>query len=185
VAFAKCAPWWGGDRIRRAFLRKLRLFVARPFTPEDVTGLLAMRERVEALAPKQFVEWDTKRSAGGRYDIEYILAVGLAATCTDRVDYFTMNTRERIDALVGTEFLTEAEGVVLHDAADLFLRVEHCMELQEMSHPGNEDKAQALARAVDHSPGFAGSAGTCFAAVTAAKAAVRACYQRVLVTPVP
>ncbi|HEX5133027.1 MAG TPA: hypothetical protein VFX92_11150 [Candidatus Krumholzibacteria bacterium] len=184
VAFAKCTPWWGGEKVRREFLRRLRPFVARPFAPAEIAALAEMRRRVESLAPKQFVEWDTKRSAGGRYDIEYIVAVGMAATCTDRVDYFTMDTRARIDALVRTAFLTGDDGIALREAAELFTRVEHVLELQEMSHPGNEEKAEKLARIVDHSPGFAGTAGAALTALTNAKAAVRECYSRVL-TPAP
>jgi glutamine synthetase adenylyltransferase len=93
VAFAKCAAWWGGEEITRAFMRKLRAFVARPFTPDEIARLIEMRRSVESLAPRHFAEWDTKRSAGGRYDIEYLTAVGMAATCADRLDYFTMSTR--------------------------------------------------------------------------------------------
>jgi glutamate-ammonia-ligase adenylyltransferase len=173
VAFAKCAPWWGGEQVRREFLRKLRSFVAKPFTPAELASLVQMRARVEGLAPKKYVEWDTKRAAGGRYDIEYVVAVGMAATCTDRVDYFTMGTSERVDALVGTGFLSEDEGALLRDALGLFLRVEHVMELQEMSHPGNEEKARTLERHVGRLDGIAG-----LESLVATKRAVRGCYHR-------
>ena len=145
VAFAKCAPWWGGDEIKRAFMRRLRPFVAQPFTPDEIARLGEVRRAVESIAPRHFQEWDTKRSAGGRYDVEYLTALGMAATCTDRLDYFTMSTRERIDALVGAGFVSADEGVTLRDAVDLFTLVEHAMELQEMTHPGNEEKAAYLA----------------------------------------
>ena len=179
VAFAKCAPWWGGETVRRAFLRKLRAFVARPFTPDEVTKLAEMRRRVEGLAPKQFVEWDTKRSAGGRYDIEYVVALGMAATCTDRVDYFTMSTRERIDALVGTGFLTDDDGAVMRGAADLFTRIEHFMELQEMTHPGTAEKSatfEAHLGRLDEAFSGAGSAEL----LRGTKTVVRACYARMV-----
>jgi glutamine synthetase adenylyltransferase len=130
---------------------------------------------VEGLAPKKFVDWDIKRSAGGRYDVEYILAVGMAATGTNRVDYFTMDTRERIDALVGTEFLSAEEGATLHGAVDLFTRVEHFLELEEMTHPGNDEKANWLE---SHVSRLVGTSGT--EALSVAKAAVRACYARVM-----
>ena len=177
VAFSKCAPWWGGEEVRRAFLRKLRAFVARPFSPDEMVALAEMRRRVEGLAPKQFAEWDTKRSAGGRYDIEYVVAVGMAATCTDRVDYFTMSTRERIAALVGTGFLSEEEGATLRDAADLFTQVEHFMELQEMTHPASAEKAQRLEHHLTRL-GDAFGAAWSVASLRGAKAAVRQCYQR-------
>jgi glutamate-ammonia-ligase adenylyltransferase len=145
VAFAKCAPWWGGDEIKRAFVRKLRAFVARPFTVDEVARLAEVRRSVEGIAPRHFSEWDTKRSAGGRYDLEYLTALGMSTTCAERLDYFTMTTRERIDALVGTGFLSNDQGGILRDAADRFTLVEHLMELQEMTHPGSEDKAGRLA----------------------------------------
>jgi glutamate-ammonia-ligase adenylyltransferase len=177
VAFAKCSPWWGGEKARLGFLRKLRAFVARPFSAEEITALAQMRARVEGLAPKKFVEWDTKRSAGGRYDIEYILAVGMAGTCMDRVDFFTMSTHERIDALLGTGYLTADEGALLRDGVDLFTRVEHFMELQEMSHPGTEEKArwleQHLARVSDET-----GTPASLAALTDIKTGVRGVYTR-------
>ncbi|MDH4038285.1 MAG: DUF294 nucleotidyltransferase-like domain-containing protein [Candidatus Krumholzibacteria bacterium] len=177
VAFAKCSPWWGGEKARLGFLRKLRAFVARPFSAEEITALAQMRARVEGLAPKKFVEWDTKRSAGGRYDIEYILAVGMAATCVDRVDFFTMSTHERIDALLGTGYLTADEGALLRDAVDLFTRVEHFMELQEMSHPGTEEKARWLEGHLARLSEETGAPAS-LAALTDTKTGVRGVYTR-------
>ncbi len=179
VAFAKCSAWWGGEPARRAFLRKLRTFAVRPFAAEEVADLAAMRARVERLAPRRFVEWDVKRSAGGRYDIEYITAVGLAATAADRVDYFTMGTHDRVNALVGTGFLTGDEGTALRDALDLFNLIGHVMELQEMAHPGTEGKATLLARTADRILEMTtGSPQSSRDMLAASKAAVRACYRR-------
>ena len=144
VAFAKCSCWWGGEKIRRQFQKRLRSFVVRDFQPAEVTLLASLRKRVESLAPKHFTEWDTKRSAGGRYDIEYLTAVGMAATCSDRLDYFTMSSRERVRALVQSGFLTKDDGDVLENALALFTLVEHFIELQEMTHPGSEAKAKQI-----------------------------------------
>lgn len=149
VAFAKCAAWWGGEDIRRAFMRKLRAFVARPFTDAETVQLLEMRRAVEGLAPRHFSAWDTKRSAGGRYDIEYLTAIGMAQTCADRLDYFTMGTRERIDALVASGFASDEDGASLRAAVDLYTLVEHFLELQETTHPGSEEKAAYLEHYMD------------------------------------
>jgi glutamate-ammonia-ligase adenylyltransferase len=174
VAFAKCSCWWGGAEIRRQFQRRLRSFVVRPFLANEVTQLATMRKRVEALAPKHFTEWDTKRSAGGRYDIEYLTAVGMAATCADRLDYFTMSSRERVHALVQSGFLTTDDGTTLEEALSLFALVEHFIELQEMTHPGSEGKARRVAdyvtaafAMIDRPP----------ASLADMKAAVRSLYQ--------
>jgi glutamate-ammonia-ligase adenylyltransferase len=175
VAFAKCAAWWGGEEIKRAFLRKLRAFVARPFTPIETARLLEMRGAVEGLAPRHHAAWDTKRSAGARYDVEYLTAVGMGASCANRLDYFTLGTRERIDALVETGFVSSATGRTLRAAVDLFTLVEHVMELQEMTHPGSEERAGYLAHYADRTFEAMGlGTGSVAARLHAAKQAVRA-----------
>jgi glutamate-ammonia-ligase adenylyltransferase len=181
VAFAKCAPWWGGDAIRREFHRRLRSFAARPFTPDQVGKLVEMRRRVESLAPKQFVEWETKRTAGGRYDVEYLSAIGMAATCTDRLDYFTLSTAERVRALVSTGFLSAEEGSTLEGALALFTIVEHLMELQEMTHPGTEEKARRVGTHLSRTLTSLGlTSDDAGRALSETKAGVRRCYNRVL-----
>jgi glutamine synthetase adenylyltransferase len=181
VAFAKCAPWWGGEGVRRHFQRLLRSFAATPFTRDEVTQLAEMRRRVESLAPRVFAEWDTKRSAGGRYDIEYLAAIGLADSAKDRLDYFTMNTRERVSALVETGFASIAEGDALRDAHAWFGLVEHLMELQEMTHPTTEERADYLAYYLDRTLEHLGRpAGSTRAHVLAAKKVVRDVFDRTL-----
>ena len=123
VAFAKCTAWWGGEEVRRRFQRLLRSFATKPFTREEVSQVVEMRRKVEALAPRQFAEWDTKRSAGGRYDIEYLCAIGLSAGAKDRLDYFTMNTRERVSAL-GRRRLRDGGGRSCATRRTRFVR--HC-----------------------------------------------------------
>jgi [glutamine synthetase] adenylyltransferase / [glutamine synthetase]-adenylyl-L-tyrosine phosphorylase len=144
VAFVKCAPWWGGDKVRRRFQQHLRSFAAKPFTRNDRARLMDMRHKVESLAPRHFSVWETKRSVGGRYDIEYLCAIGLSASAKDRLDYFTMTTRERVDALVKASFVSAQEGAALHDALDLFALVEHLMDLQEMVHPESDEQSEYL-----------------------------------------
>ncbi len=179
VAFAKCAPWWGSEDVRRRFQRLLRSFAAKAFTRDEVAQLLEMRKRVETLAPEKFVEWETKRSAGGRYDIEYLTAIGLADGAKDRLDYFTMTTRERIGALVEIGFVSEASAATLRDALDVFGLVEHLMDLQEMTHPASEERADYLASYADRTLEFLGwPHGSARARVADAKAAVRGRFER-------
>jgi len=169
----------GGDEVRRQFQRRLRSFVVRPFLANEVTQLATMRHRVEALAPKHFTEWDTKRSAGGRYDIEYLTAVGMAATCAGRLDYFTMSTHERVRALVQSGFLTPGDGTTLEDALALFTLVEHFIELQEMTHPGSEEKARRIEHVVAGALLSTGHGGAnSRAALATAKTNVRGIFAR-------
>jgi [glutamine synthetase] adenylyltransferase / [glutamine synthetase]-adenylyl-L-tyrosine phosphorylase len=180
VAFAKCAPWWGGEAVRDAFQRLLTSFVARPFTHDEAVALGAVRRRVESLAPKQHVVWETKRSPGGRYDIEYIASLGLAATGADRPDRAAMGTGERVRALAAVGFITDDERAALEEAIVLFTMTEHLMELQEMTHPASDEKAERLARLVDRAMEFIGDRpAPTVERLLAAKAAVRRCYQRV------
>jgi glutamate-ammonia-ligase adenylyltransferase len=181
VAFSKCAFWWGGAEIRRQFQRRLRSFAVRSFTPAEITQLATMRRRVEGLAPKHFAEWDTKRSAGARYDIEYITAVGMAATGGDRLDFFTMSSTERVRALVQSSFLSAEEGVTLEQALVLFTLVEHFIELQEMTHPGSEAKARRVEHTVAKAlASIVPEIGDARAALGVAKSGVRDIYSRVL-----
>jgi glutamine synthetase adenylyltransferase len=181
VAFAKSAFWWGGEEIRRQFQRRLRSFAVKPFSESEVAQLATMRRRVEGLAPRNFVEWDTKRSAGARYDIEYLNAVGMAATCADRLDYFTMSSAERVRALVQSGFLSGNDGKTLENALTLFTLVEHFIELQEMTHPGSEEKARRVERTVSRAlatikPEWEDAR----AILTSAKEDVRGIYARIL-----
>lgn len=181
VAFAKCAPWWGSDDVRRRFLRLLRSFAAKPFTRDEVAQLVQVRRRVEAIAPRQFAEWDTKRSAGGRYDIEYLCAIGLADGAKDRLDYFTMTTRERVRALVEGNFAAEADGATLLDALDRYALIEHLMDLQEMTHPASEERADYLASYLDRTFEYLGlGRGSSRARVVTTKSSVREIFDRLV-----
>jgi glutamate-ammonia-ligase adenylyltransferase len=181
IAFAKCAFWWGGEEIRRQFQKRLRSFVVRRFSADEKVQLAAMRRRVEGLAPKHFTEWDTKRSAGGRYDIEYLNAVGMAEACGDRLDYFTMSSAERVRALVQVGFLTADDGAALEHALSLFTRIEHFIELQEMTHPGSEEKARRIENVVANAlAAISDKWGEPMKALTSAKGRVREIHTRVI-----
>ncbi len=180
VAFAKCAAWWGGEDVRRRFQRMLRSFAARPFSKPEVAQLIDMRRKVESLAPRTFPEWDTKRAPGGRYDIEYLCAIGLAAGAKDRLDYFTMSTRERVSALADAGLATSEGAAALHDALDLFGLVEHFMDLQEMTHPASDERAEYLASYMDRTFEHLGAShGSMRARLVATKAAVRGLFERI------
>ncbi len=175
VALAKCAPWWGGEEVRRRFQKLLRAFAAKAFARDEVALLLEMRHQVESLAPRQFVEWETKRSAGGRYDIEYLCALGLARGAKDRLDYFTMTTRERITALVEEGIVSAEDGNSLLEALDLFGRIEHFMDLQEVTHPATEERAEWLGGYVRRTGEFLGRPPG--PSLAEAKQAVRAVFE--------
>jgi glutamate-ammonia-ligase adenylyltransferase len=180
VAFVKCTPWWGGEKVRRRFQQLLRSFAAKPFARNDRTRLVEMRHKVESLAPRHFSAWETKRSAGGRYDIEYLAAIGLSAGAKDRLDYFTMTTRQRIDALVDADVVTSQEAATLREALDLFTLVEHFMDLQDMVHPESDEQAEYMDYYMLRTFEHWGRGGEPLSRrLTAAKGAVRAVWERV------
>jgi glutamate-ammonia-ligase adenylyltransferase len=179
VAFVKCAPWWGGEKVRRRFQQLLRSFAAKPFSKKDAAQLVEMRKKVETLAPRHYAEWETKRSAGGRYDIEYVTAIGLASGAKDRLDYFTMTTRQRIDALVESEIVSARDAEALLEALELFTLVEHFMDLQEMVHPESDEQAEYLDHYMRRTFERWGRGGEPLPRrLAAAKAAVRAVWER-------
>ncbi len=178
VAFAKCTAWWGGEDIRRRFQKLLRSFAAKAFTKDEVAQLLDMRHKVESLAPKHFVEWDTKRSPGGRYDIEYLCAIGLSKAAKDRLDYFTMSTHHRVSTLAETGFITEEEGASLRDALDMFALVEHLLDLQEMTHPASDERAQYVEHYMDRTLVHARADTSTTSRLAASKRLVRAVFDR-------
>jgi glutamine synthetase adenylyltransferase len=148
VALSKCRAWWGDERTQAAFLEALRTVVAAPFTPDQVAQLASVRTRVEGLAPKRFPVWETKRSAGARYDIEYLTAIGLASSDADD-DFFALTTRERLQRLADEGILEPAERDACLSALDTFGLVEYLMELQSLSHPTSKARHETLGRYLD------------------------------------
>jgi glutamate-ammonia-ligase adenylyltransferase len=156
VALSKCRAWWGDARVQERFMQKLRDIVARPFTRDEIAQLVAMRARVESLAPAKFPVWDTKRSAGGRYDLEYLTAVALAAHAKDDDDFFTRSTHERIERLADVGVISKKDARALTDALDLYTLIDYLMELQELTHPRSTEKAAYLGTYMSRSFGYLG-----------------------------
>ncbi|MGD8412978.1 MAG: hypothetical protein PVF33_02025 [Candidatus Latescibacterota bacterium] len=151
VAFAKCRFWWGDETVAGKFLEALRAVVAKPFSRPEVETLVKSRRSIETLAPRIMPEWETKRSAGGRYDVEYLTAVGLAES-TPGEDYeFSLDTPSRLHALKRLGVLNEVELESIVRALELYLQTEYLLELQEFTLPRSADKAAALERYLSRS----------------------------------
>jgi glutamate-ammonia-ligase adenylyltransferase len=155
IAFAKCRAWWGDAEVQGRFMERLGEIVARPFRLAEVAKLSQMRGRVESLAPRRFPVFETKRSAGGRYDVEYMTAIGLAA---GGGDFFAMSTRERIEHIQRGGVLTADEARECKDALDMYGLVEYLMELQELTHPTSEARGEYLGSYLDRALEFLGVA---------------------------
>ena len=178
VAFAKCRHWWGGDAVAARFLELVGAAVARPFSGEEVTSLVQMRRSIETLAPRSHTAWETKRSAGGRYDIEYITAIGMAALPGG---YETsLSTPERL-ALVRDHGLLDASDCdALVRALSLYNAIEYFLELQEYSLPRSDEKSRQLDLYMTRTlEGWGvGCPDGAEALIAATKQSVRACFER-------
>ncbi len=141
-----------------------------------------MRGRVELLAPKKYRVWDTKRAPGGRYDIEYLAAIGMADTAGDEPDFFGMSTPDRLHRIARSGVITRDELTACVGALDLFALVEYLMELQGLTHPSSIDKHEHLSRYLDRTFAFLkiDVPGGVEKRVEQSKKNVRRVYQRVL-----
>jgi glutamine synthetase adenylyltransferase len=178
VAFAKCRHWWGGDAVANSFLELVRAVVARPFSREEIASLVQMRKWIESLAPRMHTDWDTKRSAGGRYDIEYLTAIGMAALPAGYE--ISLGTAERLARLRDHGLLDAAECDTLMRALSLYNAVEYFLELQEYSLPRSDEKSRQLDRYLSRtleSWGVVCPDGA-QALLAATKQTVRACFDR-------
>ena len=180
VAFAKCAYWWGDEKVAGAFFDALLAVTSAPLTAERLASLIDMRRRLESLTSKSAGRFETKRSTGGRYDIEYLTAIGLAhagARCP-----LDASTLERLEILASAGVITAEDRSMLAEAFEFFHRVDFLLELQGFSHPNTPEKERRIAGYLDRTFELVGLlvAGGVEAAVAERKRAVRSCYERVL-----
>lgn len=154
IALAKCQAWWGDKGLRQQFEDELRAAVARPFTDEEVASLVGIRQQIETLAPKTFSTWDTKRSAGARYDIEYLTAIGMAQCASSDKAFFGLSTPGRLDRIQSDGFITKEERDTCRAAFELYAIIDYLMELQELTVPTSVEKHDYLSRYLDRAFAF-------------------------------
>lgn len=149
VAFAKCARWCGDAALADEFFAILR----RQLTPAPDDALIAalreIRTKLEGLVPAGAEPLETKRSAGGRYDIEYLCALGLAqvhsASATAGVQHaLDASTTQRLDRVAEAGLLKANELKRLKKAAGLYALVECLLELRGEPLPASLERTQDL-----------------------------------------
>ncbi len=179
IAFAKCAHWWGDPSVSQAFVNTLLEVIASPLTPERLLALTEMRHRLETLTPRTAELFETKRSAGGRYDIEYLIAISLARS---RVKYpLSAGTIDRLGLLSSSGAISKEDHRMLADAFELFRRVDFLLELQGFSLPKSPQKEKRIAGYLDRTFEMLGLGpdGGVEKALAESRRAVRACYERI------
>ncbi|MCK5619433.1 MAG: hypothetical protein KAJ17_08530 [Candidatus Krumholzibacteria bacterium] len=180
VAFAKCRFWWGDEELAEKYLDMLRGAVAKPFTADETASLFRSRKSIEALTSKTRREWETKRSAGGRYDVEYLTSIGMAEATPGEAYDFSLSTHDRLVLLHNHGILDEADYYALENALALYKEVEYLMELQEYSLPRSDERANEMERYLSRSFEYWGMPkdGGVANALIRAKASVRDCFCR-------
>lgn len=178
VAFAKCAFWCGSRAVAGKFAKLLRAAVDRRFAKEEVAELLKMRQSIETLAPRTLPAWETKRSPGGRYDVEYLTAIGMAGSGTGSDYPFSLDSRGRLEFLHRNGRLDRNDLEVLTSALSLYSTVEYLLELQELTLPRSSEKSLQLEKylaAATEQLGLSLAAGVADT-LTMAKKSVRDCF---------
>jgi glutamate-ammonia-ligase adenylyltransferase len=182
VAFAKCAYWCGSRAVAKKFMKLLRAAVAKPFTKDDVTALVKMRGSIEKLAPRTLPGWETKRSPGGRYDVEYLTAIGMSAAVSPKDYVFSMNSRARLGLLNRAGLIDDADRAAVESALELYSKVEYLLELQEISLPRSAEKSLQLEKYVHSAIDYLGGSLTAGVAeeLSRRKKSVRRCFEKVV-----
>ena len=177
VAFAKCAEWAGNADLAQSFLEELAKVIRAPITIEMFSALTSTRAQLETLVTDDARLFETKRSAGGRYDIEYLSAMGLAQSGAPYP--LDATTPERLEILAEAGVISASEWGTLSGAFTLYNQVDFLIELQGLSRPTTTEKARKTELYLDRSleligiPVDSGAA----AALTECKTRVREIYE--------
>jgi glutamate-ammonia-ligase adenylyltransferase len=164
-------------------------------TRETIRGVLAatrdadrlaaevadMRRRIDAEHHID-IPWKTKHVRGGLVDIEFVVEYLQLRHAAEHPGVLTPNTGEALTRLADAGLLAEDDAAALGDASRLMRRLRALMRLTvdgaEIEERASEGLRAALVRA-----GEAGSFDALRARLTAAQAAVRAIYDRLIGQP--
>ncbi|MEE9268750.1 MAG: nucleotidyltransferase domain-containing protein [Candidatus Krumholzibacteria bacterium] len=180
VAFAKCAHWSGDEAAVGEFHKILRPHLVATPDAKRLATLVETRRKLEGLVAKDAVLLDTKRSAGGRYDIEYLCAIGLAMRGKD----FPLDggTGARLALLAADDVISRRALVALEDALAFYARIDYLIELQGFSPPTNAAKRDEIIRFLEVTSELLGMRGKTAleTELRVHKAAVRGHYEEFL-----
>jgi glutamate-ammonia-ligase adenylyltransferase len=176
IALGKCAHWCGDEALAAEFVNLLTPHVLRNPDADHIRALTNTRSKLEQLVTTDAATMETKRSAGGRYDIEYLCAIGMA--CRGEPFDLDLATDRRLDLLASSDLITVKERERLAGAAALFSRVEYLLELQELPAPTSAERARETLHTIEKTLALLGMAVENGLAdvLSAHKSAVRECY---------
>jgi glutamine synthetase adenylyltransferase len=144
VAFSKCTCWGGDAALADAFFELLLERLTNPVSETILESLVDTRKQLEGLVPQGRDIFETKRSAGGRYDIEYLTSIALA----NIGDTFALNatTEERLEIITLAGAIPVDDQVVMSRALGFYQQVDYLMELQAIPLPKGNEKTIMTSR---------------------------------------
>jgi glutamate-ammonia-ligase adenylyltransferase len=178
VAFSKCACWGGDAKLANAFFELLLTKLTNPVPKTILKSLLDTRRQLEGLVPQGRDTFETKRAAGGRYDIEYLTSIGLANI--GETFPLNANTGERLELVASAGTISADEVITMSAALDFYQQVDYLMELQGMPLPKSKEKAAMTSRYLDRTFELLGlrTDGGVQKTLEKHKRRVRECYER-------
>ncbi len=180
IAFAKCAHWYGDPSLAAEFVDALTPHLIGSPDRQDIESLTQTRDRLETLVPEGADPLETKRSKGGRYDIDYLCAIGLAL----RGDRFPLDavTSDRLGWMADAGFISSGDRATIEDALTLYQRVDYLLELSGMTLPKTPERMGRIVEYLDRTLTLLGmeSEEGVEEALRRYKIAVRECYTVVL-----
>jgi glutamate-ammonia-ligase adenylyltransferase len=180
IALARCALWCGDPAVFAGFAETLQPYLITKPDPRAIQTLRETRRRIESLVPAGSERAETKRSAGGRYDIDYACSVALARRgCPFALD---APARSRIRTLTQDGVFSEKDERVFEEALTLFERTEHLMDLAGHVLPRTPERVRETFDYLDKTMSLLGMevAGGVERALQRCKTAVRERYNAVL-----
>jgi glutamate-ammonia-ligase adenylyltransferase len=180
IAFAKCAHWYGERALAAEFIDALAPHLITELDRDTVESLVETRDRLETLVPNGAELLETKRSRGGRYDIDYLCAIGLAL----RGQRFPLDasTSVRLGWITEAGIISSDDRRTVEDALSLFQRVDYLLELAGMALPKTPERMGQVLDYLDQTLVLLGMQGDVGVeqGLRRYKAAVRECYTKVM-----
>jgi glutamate-ammonia-ligase adenylyltransferase len=154
IAFAKCRAWGGDKTLAGEFFSHLSGMLGVPLTAEELAILKTTRKKIETKVSPAHALWETKRSPGGRYDIEYLCGAAVANSLDQAAYPFSATTLKRLELTERAGFIDADDLAACRDALRLFTAVEYCMELHGFTLPHSDTRRREIERYMERTFAF-------------------------------
>jgi glutamate-ammonia-ligase adenylyltransferase len=130
-AYVKARPVAGDLDLGREFLRRLEPWIYRRYLGlADITGIKALKRRIEQRASREGAEWrNVKTGRGGIRDIEFAIQFLQLLNGGDQPELRIPNTLEAIGRLERVGCLTHQERTLLEKNYTFLRNIEHRLQI--------------------------------------------------------